>query len=165
MNRFFIRCAAAATVLALGACATSSPDVISRNDAQRLSTVTDAVVLAVRPVVIDGNQSGLGGAAGGIAGAIAGGGVGGRRESGVASVLGAVVGGVIGNTVERASTKEDAFEITLQMKNGDRRAVIQAKGTETFSPGDSVILVSTGGKVRVMRAPAVTAPAATPPTS
>jgi len=39
--------------------------------------------------------------------------------------------------------------------------VVQAKGNESFNPGDAVILVSTGGKVRVMRAPAV-APGAAP---
>ena len=38
---------ASATVLA--ACTTTSPDVIQRGDAQRLSTVVDATVLSVRP--------------------------------------------------------------------------------------------------------------------
>jgi len=67
-----------------------------------------------------------------------------------------VVGGVIGNAVERASTREEAVELMVQLKNGERRAVVQAKGNETFAAGDQVILVTTGGKVRVARAPAVT---------
>ena len=46
-----------------------------------------------------------------------------------------------------------------QLRNGERRSVVQAKGQETFMTGDPVILVTTGGKTRVMRAPAV-APAA-----
>lgn len=145
---------------ALSACSTTSPDVIQRDQAQRLSQVQDATVLSVRSVTVDGSQSGIGGVAGGVTGAIAGSTVGGRREGQVAGVLGAVAGAVIGNAVERAATKEDALEIVLQLRNGERRSVIQAKGNETFNPGDPVILVSTGGKTRVIRAPAVTPSAA-----
>jgi len=158
MKTLLIRTTTLAAVLALGACATSSPDVISRNDAQRMSTVIDAVVLTTRPVVIDGNQSGIGGVAGGVTGAIAGSSVGGRRESAVVGILGAVVGGVVGNAVERTATREDALEITVQLKNGDRRSIVQAKASETFAPGEPVILVTTGGKVRVIKAPVVTQP-------
>ena len=150
---------------ALAACTTTSPDVISRNDAQRLSSVVDATVLSTRPVVVDGTQSGIGGTAGGIAGGVAGSSVGGRREAVVVGVIGAVVGGVIGNAVERAGTREDAVEILLQMKNGDRRAIVQARAAEDFKPGDAVIVVTTGGRTRVTRAPAAepaTLPATTP---
>lgn len=142
--------------LVLSACSTTSPDVVQRDQAQRMSQVQDATVLSVRSVTVDGSQSGIGGVAGGVTGAIAGSTVGGRREGQVAGVLGAVAGAVIGNAVERATTKEDALEIILQLRNGERRSVIQAKGNETFNPGDPVILVTTGGKTRVMRAPAVT---------
>ena len=57
---------ALAAVLALAGCATSSPDVISRHDTQRMSTVLDATVLAVRPVTVDGSQNGAGGVAGAV---------------------------------------------------------------------------------------------------
>jgi outer membrane lipoprotein SlyB len=156
MKRLLVRITAAATLLALGACATSSPDVISRNEAQRMSTVVDAVVLNSRPVTVDGNQSGLGGAAGGVVGAVSGSGVGGRRDGAVVGVLAAVVGAVVGNAVERAATKEDALEIIVQLKNGDRRSVVQAKAAESFNPGDPVILITTGGKVRVIKSPPIT---------
>jgi len=146
---------AVVSALALTACATSSPDVVQRNDAQRLSQVQDATVLSSRPVTVDGSQSGIGGAAGGVTGAIAGSSVGGRREGAVVGVIGAVAGAVIGNAIERSSTREDALEIIVQLRNGERRAIIQAKGTETFNSGDPVVLVTTGGKTRVTRAPAV----------
>jgi outer membrane lipoprotein SlyB len=93
---------------------------------------------------------------------VAGSGVGGRREAMVVGVIGAVVGGVIGNAVERSTTREEAVEILVQLKNGDRRSVVQAKAAETFSPGDPVLLVSTGGRVRVTRAPVIAPPAAEP---
>ncbi len=159
MKRLILRSTCLAALLALGACTTTSPDVVSRNDAQRLSTVVDAVVLSTRPVTVDGQQSGIGAAAGGVAGGVAGSSVGGRREGMVVGVLGAVIGGVVGNAVERSTTREEAVEILLQLKNGDRRAVVQAKGSETFNPGEAVILVNTGGRVRVMKAPVVPAPA------
>jgi outer membrane lipoprotein SlyB len=146
---------AALTVVTLAACTTTSPDVIQKGDAQRLSQVQDATVLSVRPVVVEGNQSGVGAAAGGIAGGVAGSSVGGRREGVVVGVLGAVAGAVVGNAVERMSTREDAVEILVQLRNGERRAIVQAKGNETLVPGDAVILVSTGGKTRVSRAPTV----------
>lgn len=154
-----------AAALVLTACATSSPDVVQRGDAQRLSQVQDATVLSSRPVVVDGSQSGVGGVAGGVVGAIAGGSVGGRREGQVAGVLGAVAGAVVGNAVERASTREDALEIIVQLRNGERRSVIQAKGAESFNTGDPVILVTTGGKTRVTRAPAVVPAAPAGPNS
>ena len=143
----------ALTVVALAACTTTSPDVVQRGDAQRLATVTDATVLSVRDVTVDGTQSGVGATAGGVVGGIAGASRGNSRESVALGVIGAVVGGVIGNAVERSSTREDAVEILVQLKNGERRAIVQAKGSETLQPGDAVILVSTGGKVRVTKAP------------
>jgi outer membrane lipoprotein SlyB len=153
MKRLII---AASVLAALAACTTTSPDVINRNDAQRLSTVQDGVILSLRPVVVEGSQSGIGSVAGGVVGGMAGGSVGGRRDSVVGGVVGAVVGGVVGNAVERFGTREEAVEILIQLKNGERRSVVQAKAGETLNPGDSVILVSTGGKVRVTKAPTVT---------
>ena len=165
MKRLLVRTTVLAAAVVLAACSTTSPDVVSRNEAQRLSTVVDAVVLSSRAVVVEGNQSGIAAAAGSVAGGVAGSGVGGRREAMVVGVLGAVIGGVIGNAVERGTTREDAIEILVQLKNGDRRSVVQAKAAETFNPGDPVLLVNTGGKVRVTRAPVISAPPAALPRS
>ena len=73
----------------------------------------------------------------------------------VVGVLGAVAGAVVGNAIERTGTREEAVEILLQLRNGERRAIVQAKGHETLNPGDAVIIVTTGGKTRVTRAPGV----------
>lgn len=145
---------ALALVGALGACATSSPDVIKRSDAQRLSQVEDGVVLSIRPVVVDGSQSGIGGTVGGVVGAIGGYSASGvQREGQVLGVLAGVAGAAAGNAIERLSTREDAYEILIQLRSGERRAIVQAKGTEVLLAGDPVILVTTGGKVRVTKAP------------
>jgi outer membrane lipoprotein SlyB len=141
-------------VAALGACASSSPDVIQRGDAQRMAQVQDGVVLSVRNVVVDGSQSGIGAGVGGVVGAIGGYGASGvQREAQVLGVLAGVAGAAAGNVIERFSTKEDAVEILVQLKGGDRRAIVQAKGAEVLVPGEAVIIVTTGGKVRVTKAP------------
>jgi outer membrane lipoprotein SlyB len=158
MNMMIKTLTATAALALMAACTTTSPDVVQRGDAQRLSTVQDATVLSVRSVVVDGSQSGAGGATGAVLGGVAGSTRSSGRESAAIAVVGAVAGAVIGNAIERGATKEDAVEILLQMKNGERRAVVQAKASETFNPGDPVILVTTAGKTRVQRAPAGTQP-------
>jgi outer membrane lipoprotein SlyB len=138
----------------LAACASSSPDVIQRGDAQRMAQVQDGVVLSVRTVTVDGSQSGIGGAAGGVIGAVGGyAGSGVQRESQILGVLAGVAGAAAGNAIERFSTREDAVEILVQLKNGERRAIVQAKAAEVLVAGDPVIIVTTGSKVRVTKAP------------
>ena len=153
MRQFSLAGVVVAVALALGGCATSSPDVVQRGDAQRMSQVEDGVILSVRPITIDGSQSGVGTAAGGVIGAVAGSSIGGRRDSIVGGVLGAVVGGMIGNAVERQGTREDGLELLIQLQGGERRSVVQSKGNDVLYPGDKVIIVTTGGKVRVTKAP------------
>lgn len=138
----------------LGACASSNPDVISRNEAQRLSKVEDAVVLSIRTVTVDGSQSGIGAAVGGVTGAIGGfSGSGVQREAQVLGVLVGVAGAAAGNAIERFATREEANEILVQLKGGERRAIVQAKGAEKLEPGDPVLIITSGGKVRVAKAP------------
>jgi len=150
MKKFWMLALAAA----LAGCASSSPDVIQRGDAQRLSTVVDAVVLNVRTVTVEGSQSGVGAATGGVVGGLAGYGAGRNQTEGqIAGVLGAEAGAVAGNVIERAGTREEAYEILVQLKNGERRAIVQAKGQEVFAPGDAVLLITSSGKVRVAKAP------------
>jgi len=145
---------ASALVLALGACATSSPDVVQRGDAQRMAQVQDGVLLSIRTVTVDGSQSGIGAAVGGVTGAVAGATRGGSHgESSVIGLLVGVAGAAAGNTIERMATREQANELLIQLANGERRAIVQAKGSETLVPGDAVIIITTGGKVRVTKAP------------
>ena len=154
MNKWMKRVGICVAAFALVACASSSPDVIQRGEAQRMANVDDGVVLSVRTVTVDGSQSGVGAAVGGVVGAIGGyGGSGVQREAQVLGVLAGVAGAAAGNVIERFSTREDALEILVQLKNGERRAIVQAKGAEVFAAGDPVIIVTTGAKVRVTKAP------------
>ncbi len=154
MKPFFKLTLSVWVAVSLVACASSNPDVISRDDAQRMAVVQDGVVLTSRPVVVDGSQSGIGAAVGGVAGAVGGASASGvNREAQVLGLLVGVAGAAAGNAIERMSTREDAIEILVQLKSGDRRAIVQAKGAEVFNPGDAVIIVTTGNKVRITKAP------------
>ena len=168
MFRQLVLVASIATLGTLGACQTANPDAVSRYDAQRMSSVQDATVLSIRPVTLQGRDSGVGTVGGAVIGGIAGSNVGGPRTGGIVGIVGAIAGGLIGNAVERDATQQQAIEILVQLKNGDRRAVIQGIGSETFAAGDPVIMITTGGRTRVMRAPPVTtgnaAPSAYPAT-
>ena len=137
----------------LSGCVTANPDVYQPYQTQRMSQVLDATIISVRPIVVDGQQSGAGGMAGGVVGAVAGGSIGGRRDSAVGGVLGAVAGAVIGNAIERNATKENALEIIVQLRNGERRAIVQGMGSENFAQGDQVMLISTGGRTRITHTP------------
>lgn len=146
MTKFF-------TILALvgflGACSTTSPDVIARSDAGRLSSVQTGTVEAVRAVTVEGSQSGVGATAGALVLGTAGSSVGGKREQVAVGTLAAVLGGLVGNAIERQSNREEALEIVVRLPDGERRAVVQAKGAEQFRPGDAVSIVSTAGRARV----------------
>jgi len=148
-------CAVGLTLLAaLGGCATSSPDVIRRQDTQTMSQVQDAVVITVRTVTVDGNQTGMGAAVGGVVGALAGSaGSSVQREQNALGLLAGVAGAMAGNAIERMGTREEALEVIVQLRNGERRAIVQAKGSEMLAAGDPVIIVTTGNKVRVSKAP------------
>jgi outer membrane lipoprotein SlyB len=145
---------ALALSILLGACATSSPDVVRRSDAQRQSVVYDAVLLSIRNVRIDGSQSGAGAVTGAVVGGIAGSTAGKGRGSDVAAVIGAIAGAAVGNAVERANTGEEGEELLLQFSNGERRTIVQGKGQDALRPGDAVIVIQTGTTFRVVRAPA-----------
>ena len=129
----------AALVAGLSGCVTANPDTIRPYQTQRMATVIDATVLSVRPVNIDGQQSGGGAMAGGV--------------------IGAVAGAMIGNAVERNATKENGVEIIVQLRNGERRQIIQGTGSEPpLAVGDPVILITNAGRTVVRHAPSAPPP-------
>lgn len=136
----------------LAACASTDPDTRPRYEAMRMAQVQDGTVVAVRPVRVDGHQTGLGATVGSVAGAVGGSSVGGARDSVVFATLGAVLGGVIGHAVERSAGREEALELIIQLRNGERVAIVQRQGDERFQPGDAVMIISQGRSARVTRA-------------
>jgi outer membrane lipoprotein SlyB len=136
----------------LAGCAVPGPDVVHPYEAQRLSTIGDATVLSVRPVTIDGYQTGVGAGVGAVTGSVVAANAASYKNSGWAGLLGFVVGGVVGNAMERSATTQNGVELLLQMRNGERRSIVQPNGNEGWVVGEQVVLVTTAGRTRVTRA-------------
>ncbi len=87
------------SVLFLGACATGglTGDTYTREDARKVQEVKFGNVIAVRPVVIEGDREGIvGNLGGGVIGGIVGSSVGDGSGRALATVIGAIAGGIIG---------------------------------------------------------------------
>jgi outer membrane lipoprotein SlyB len=141
--------AAALAAVLLGGCQTrESAKVYGKHEAGREQQVRFATVDMVRPVTIQGSQSGLGAGAGGVIGGVAGSGVGEGRGSTVGAVVGGVAGGVAGNTIENKMTEKNGLEITVRLDSGELRAIVQEADLQ-FQPGQRVRLVTSGGITRV----------------
>ena len=141
----------AATLAAalLGGCQTrESAKVYGKHEAGREQQVRFATVDMVRPVTLQGSQSGLGAGAGAVIGGVAGSGAGEGRGAAVGAVLGSVVGGVAGNTIENKATENKGLEITVRLDSGELRAIVQ-EADLAFQPGQRVRLVTSGGITRV----------------
>ncbi len=108
------------------------------------------VVESVRPVTIEGTQSGVGAVAGGAVGGVAGSTVGKGKGSTIGSVVGAVIGGVAGQAIEERTTKKEGLEITVKLDSGQLIAVTQ-EADEQFQTGDRVRILSGSGISRVSR--------------
>lgn len=154
---------ALACAAALAGCSSVDPDTRPRHEAMQMAQVRDGTVVATRKVKLDGSQTGLGAAVGSVAGGVAGSSVGGRREGAVFATLGAVLGGVLGHAIERGAGQEEALELIVQLRNGERVAIVQRQGEEKFRLGDAVMVITSGRSARVTRAlPPVPESAAAP---
>ena len=135
------------------------PKQVVQTQRDNLPRAADRSVLAIRPVTVAGTQSGLGAMAGSMVGGVAASNMGGGgNQAAVAGMIGFVLGGLLGNAAEHAGTQEEAIEILVQLRNGERRAVVQAKASESIAPGDSVIVITSGGRARITKAPVVIMP-------
>ena len=102
----------------------------------------------VRPVVIEGESSYIGTGAGGATGAIAAGSqIGGGTGAALAGVAGGTLGAIAGREVEEMLTRQDGFEITVQLDSGQLVSIIQPDDVYFPQIGDPVLV--TGGEVRL----------------
>lgn len=136
----------------LASCASSrSGQVYSRDQARQEMRVTYATVKEVRPVQIEGTQSGVGAVAGGVAGGVLGSQIGGGSGRIVGGVLGALGGAAGGALAEEGLTKKNGLEITVELDSGEILTVVQEADMEFF-PGDRVrLLRSNDGSSRVQK--------------
>jgi outer membrane lipoprotein SlyB len=132
-----------------GCTAAPSSNRYSTTQAGTLQEVQFGTVVAVRPVMIEQNSSETGQVAGGIIGGVAGSEVGQGKGQIVGSVAGAVAGSAIGSIIDRASEAKPGLEITVKLQNEKIVALAQI-ADEMFQVGDSVKILSSNGKSRVV---------------
>jgi outer membrane lipoprotein SlyB len=142
---------ATASVLLSGCASGLGSGDYERVEARRVMNVRMGIVESIRPVNLEGTQSGVGILGGAAVGGIAGSTVGAGKGSAIAAVVGAVVGGIAGAAAEEGMSRSAGIEITLKMDNGELLAIVQADQGEAFRPGERVRLLQDGRTTRVTR--------------
>lgn len=138
----------------LGSCAqpSLSGDVYSRGEARQGQSVQTGRITAIRPVKIEGNTQ-AGALLGSIAGGVLGSNIGGGRTSNTAGAIGgALVGGAVASQAQKSMGTRNGLEITVKLDSGSSVGVVQEvdpKRGSSFSIGDRVRVISSGGAMRV----------------
>ena len=144
----FIKVALFFVLLSLFLTGCTSGPTVPRNHVNVLRNIQTGVVMDVRPVVIEGESSYIGTGAGGATGAIAAGSqIGGGTGAALAGVAGGTLGAIAGREVEEMLTRQDGFEITVQLDSGQLVSIIQPDDVYFPQIGDPVLV--TGGEVRL----------------
>jgi outer membrane lipoprotein SlyB len=145
------------TCLLLAGCQRPGQNVYSAREVGRTSLVNFGTVVAVRDVNVQGESSGLGGAAGAAAGGIGGSQIGRGGGNAAATLGGVVAGALIGALVEQAAANRTATEYVVTMQTGVTLTLVQDRneGEAPINVGDRVMVQLSGGKQRVLPAAAL----------
>jgi outer membrane lipoprotein SlyB len=150
VNVNWIAAAALAVVLSLAGCATpAGPGYYYRGEALRSQSVEMGVVESVRPVALQGPDTGLGALGGAALGGWAGSGIGSGGGNTAAIVGGVILGSLIGNAAEVNAARRPGLELTVRLDTGHMIAVVQEDVGEPFRPGDRARVTSDGYRTRV----------------
>ena len=139
-------------VLALGACAPRNTNTTYTGaDIGRSAPVSYGVIVSMRPVTIQGGQSGVGTFGGAAAGATAGSFIGGDPRMRILGAIGgAIVGGLAGSAAEGALSTGQAVEFIIREDTGQTVSVVQTN-EENFRPNERIVLTR-GARTRIARA-------------
>lgn len=102
-----------------------------------MSCTNCGVVVSVKEIEEEGKGSGLGVVAGGVLGGLVGNQVGNGTGRDLATIAGAVGGAFAGNSVEKKMKKTKAYEVNVQMENGEAR-VLHYKTSPAVMAGDKI---------------------------
>jgi len=151
MNKILILLLSAPFIVA-GCASEKGGDVYTRDQVRQVQHFKVGTVVSVHKVRIEGTKSPVGTTAGTIVGGIAGSGASSGKTGQVAAVLGAVVGGVVGSAAEEAYTRENGFEYSIKLEDGNYISVVQAASKdEDIKPGDKVRVIESDGVTRVVK--------------
>ncbi|MEH6444463.1 MAG: glycine zipper 2TM domain-containing protein [Oceanospirillaceae bacterium] len=141
----------AALFILTGCASNLTGDNYSASEARKVQEVSFGVVIAQRPVIIDGRQNGLlGTAAGGVLGGVIASNVGGGNGKDIATGIGAVIGGILGQKLEETATRKQGQELTIRLDSGNTISIVQqVSQANFFADNDRVKILGQGKTVRV----------------
>ena len=144
-------CMLALAMLSAG-CTNYSGNTYSGSQVRSAQTVQYGTVVSVQPVTHEEDRPAvLGTVGGGVVGGVLGNMVGGGRGKTLATIAGAALGAAGGYAGEKALTKQNGLEITVELENGQQLSIVQA-ADQQFSPGERVrVLRGSDGPARVTR--------------
>ena len=139
-------------VMPVSGCTNYSANTYSGNQVRSAQTVRYGTVVSTKPVVLEEeNPAIVGPVAGGVVGGVVGNMFGSGRGRTLATVAGAALGAGAGYAGEKAITKQNGLEITVEMEDGQTLSIVQA-ADQRFAPGERVrVLQGSGGTARVTR--------------
>lgn len=88
--------------------------------------LTCGVVVSVKEVTVQGQETGVGAVGGGAVGALVGSQVAGRGNHTVGGLVGAIGGALIGHQVEKHARQATAWDVRLRMDDGSERTIRQS---------------------------------------
>ena len=140
-------CMLALAMLSAG-CTNYSGNTYSGSQVRSAQTVQYGTVVSVQSVTLEEDRPAvLGTVGGGVVGGVLGNMVGGGRGKTLATIAGAALGAA----GEKALTKQNGLEITVELENGQQLSIVQA-ADQQFSPGERVrVLRGSDGSARVTR--------------
>jgi len=122
----------------------------SRSEARQVQDVAFGTVLSTKPVVIEGNRSGVGQLPGAIIGGVAGSSLGDGKGQEIFTVLGAVGGAILGQQIEEKATRAQGLELTIQLDSGRNLSIVQeVDSVDAFREGQRVRVLTQGALARV----------------
>lgn len=149
MKKFLALCMA----VALTACAANLDTNRYQTSATgQINTVTEGVVINVRPVRIATENGGIGSLAGGVAGGAAGSMIGGNSAVNViGAVGGAVLGGYLGSKAQEGLSTQTGMEYIVKLDSGKSITLTQGDD-EVFSVGQKVYVLDAeyGERARII---------------
>lgn len=119
-------------------------------DIGRTAQVSYGVIVSMRPVTVQGGQSGVGTLGGAAAGGVAGSFIGGDPRMNILGAIGgAIIGGLAGSAVEGSARTGNAVEFIIREDTGQTISVVQTN-EEGFQSGERVVLTR-GARTRIAR--------------
>ncbi len=122
----------------------------SRGNIGEVSRVDTGVLIASRPIVIEGGTSGIGTAAGAAIGGIAASEIGGSKSDNLlAGAAGALVGSLVGSAAGKRLTKRRGYAYTVRLDKNEE-VITVTQGGDVAIPVGTPVLVEYGARTRIL---------------